>query len=88
MAPLVGMLIQGIGTIGWPILKKVLKIKPDYGDVIDAAIGGLPDAVDSVGKLVGWTNSGYDPTADEIRAELAESKSLHDAIQATGSTET
>lgn len=79
-----GLLIPAIGEIGFPLLKKLLKVDPEWLEVIEDAIRNVPTAVAAIRNLIKGQQEGKDWTADELRTMLAEARELHDAIQATG----
>lgn len=78
------LVLPEIGKIALPFLAKLWKNSPEWIDVIQAAVEGVPDAVRVIKNLINGWEKGREWTPDELRASLLEARGLHDAIQATG----
>lgn len=76
---------QAVVELGFPLLKQLFSGKKAsmWVNVIEQAAQGVLGAVEAVQKLKMFQDTGYTPTDAELDAVLAESRSIHDQIQAT-----
>ncbi len=82
MPVIAGLIIEGIGTLGMPILRRLMDDDKDaWLDLLEGAISGIPGAITAVQNLLNMQENGHIPTADELRAELAASRGIHNRIQ-------
>lgn len=84
IAAIAGLVIPAIGQMAMPLVEKLWKNSPEWIDVIQQAVAGVPAAVSAIASLIKGYEAGVDFTPDELRTKLAEARGVHEAIQASG----